>query len=913
MSKEFIAPELEAKISPKLSKSALILKNDLLEKIQNLDKQLLYDTSQQQNPETVGTEYSLKFDPDVMALYQQILNSEQRLGRYHTAYVLYHLGRLSFKIQSDNTKLIYEEALNLIAPNDSNALVELYLFILEEHLVHLYTEQRYFGIYQWSKKGIEACENAKGKSAYTEHYISGLQNSLATAYLKLNLTDQAIELLNHIIATQPENHLSAIFAQSILARTYVQSGNTEQGYQEFQKAIAKIFLNKDFNNTALLGVDFSQTLWEFGEEELAIQVNKQILSYLSNGESLPLMSPYYKAKWLYWQSFLSYSQRDWPAFKRHYDQLQPYFSRVEREHAANIFQYLALYYEQLGNTNKALQAIERSIMKHFRLANFDLDKLNPADSLSANSAGILKTYARLIEAQGRINEANDVLSNATQVLLYQNKVVAQQAAKNALRRNQVLSNEREARRKDKEAFAMQQRRVYAISTIVVFVILTTAIVYYFYRRKEYYQRLSLLDFVTQLPNFKKLEQDYQHNTHGSRICYINIKGHNFHGDLLSQQKLQQKAAVFSDVINQVIGPDQVYVYYLGGNNYALLIEGHPLTSKQLTIFSSDIQHAFNQAIYPGASTQVLWLKFVWSPCLINHKPKFKPLTSDLSFVLYGPEFTAENNIFELDQALSQTVSTRRGLQKKLSQSSRQDYLDFSLVFQPKYDVVNQRFYGAETLLRWHPNGQPIGPNIFIPIMEQSGLMVSAGEWVIRQALANFQRLNVDHNDDFVVSINVSPRQLVDVERFVSYLKQQLIVNKVRPHQVELEITEEAQFHNQDLALDAIKALGCRVSIDDFGSGYASINYLLDEKYHCAKVDRSLTSQVLCSSGYNVLLSIFTLFESLQLDSVVEGVETEAELKQLVSLGFTHFQGYYFAKPMTINDFIDFCQQHQKPA
>jgi len=234
-------------------------------------------------------------------------------------------------------------------------------------------------------------------------------------------------------------------------------------------------------------------------------------------------------------------------------------------------------------------------------------------------------------------------------------------------------------------------------------------------------------------------------------------------------------------------------------------------------------------------------------------------------------------------------------------------------FQPIVDMVDGRQVGVEALARWrHPTRGMIGPEQFIPLAEETGLIVPLGRTVMCQALATVATWHQDVPDcsAIVVSINLSVRQLLHAE-IVSDVRQSLEQSGIDPATVVLEITESVLHPGEGVTLDRLHeltSLGVRLFIDDFGTGYSSLNYLQQLPVSGIKLARefvsSLGSQVsteadLTASAAGLVSTIRVLAETLGLEAIIaEGVETPEQREALVDLGYRLGQGFLMAQPMS---------------
>lgn len=242
--------------------------------------------------------------------------------------------------------------------------------------------------------------------------------------------------------------------------------------------------------------------------------------------------------------------------------------------------------------------------------------------------------------------------------------------------------------------------------------------------------------------------------------------------------------------------------------------------------------------------------------------------------------------------------------------------DFYLVYQLQYDSDQDRFIGLEALVRWNSSIPGAGrPTVFIPIAEKSDLIIRLGEWIFEEGCKTRKQLIGLVPDDFSLSVNVSPRQLTH-DSFMPFIERMLLKYSLQPKQIKIEITESQalDFESQPIlrALRRIKTLDFPVSLDDFGTGHASYHVL--ERLlplRQLKVPKQFIEQVEESEKrQSILESIFQLSQSMHVECIVEGVETDEEVRIAKNIGIHLFQGYFFAKPVVLEEIICLLQMKQ---
>ena len=245
------------------------------------------------------------------------------------------------------------------------------------------------------------------------------------------------------------------------------------------------------------------------------------------------------------------------------------------------------------------------------------------------------------------------------------------------------------------------------------------------------------------------------------------------------------------------------------------------------------------------------------------------------------------------------------LERDLRQSIEKNELQ--LYYQPKITAYKHKMNGVEALIRWFKSdGKMVSPAEFIPIAEQTGLIITIGDWVIEQAfrqLKNWQSLNL-LNEGFSIAINLSAKQFQHAD-FISSIKQRLSEADIDPQFIELEITESLLMGDIDKSIHImhqLKDIGFKLSIDDFGTGYSSLSYLKQFPIDKLKIDRAFVMDIESNNDDKILAkSIIDLAHNLNLSVIAEGVENDQQLKIIEQLGAEEIQGFYFSKPKPANE------------
>jgi diguanylate cyclase (GGDEF)-like protein/PAS domain S-box-containing protein len=272
--------------------------------------------------------------------------------------------------------------------------------------------------------------------------------------------------------------------------------------------------------------------------------------------------------------------------------------------------------------------------------------------------------------------------------------------------------------------------------------------------------------------------------------------------------------------------------------------------------------------------------------------------------MYQAKKMGRNNVQFFTPELNERVMQHLHLESDLRHAVARDELQ--LFYQPRIGADGLRLAGVESLIRWqHPTEGMISPASFIPLAEESGLIVPIGAWVIREACRQHAQWRDDGLGEIPVSINLSALQLRD-SGLLSTLAEVLAEFAIGPGNIELELTESILMDNVPATisiLNEIKALGFSLSIDDFGTGYSSLNYLYRFPIDKLKIDMSFIQNIhLAPQNLAVTKAIIGLGHTLGLDVVAEGVEHANDISVLQSMECDQFQGFYFARPMPAAQF-----------
>lgn len=436
------------------------------------------------------------------------------------------------------------------------------------------------------------------------------------------------------------------------------------------------------------------------------------------------------------------------------------------------------------------------------------------------------------------------------------------------------------------------------------------------------QHLAFHDSLTQLANRQLLLNRLQHtlalcgrNHRSGALILIDLdnfktlndtRGHD-KGDLLLKQiagRLKSQVRT-SDTVARLGGDEFVVLLdNLSGNLFEAAEEAKKISDKIFSAFTEPYQlDGYEYAATPSVGITL----FNQSPTTIEEILK----RADLA--MYEAKAAGRNAMRFFDPDMQNAVTNRAALEAEFRQGLQKS--EFLLQYQPQVDIDGGTT-GVEALVRWNnPKRGLLSPAKFIPLAEETGLIVLLGRWVLETACAQlFEWAAQAKTAELKMAVNVSARQFHRVD-FVELVLEVLATTGADPSKLKLELTESVLVDDVEdtvAKMSALKAKGINFSLDDFGTGYSSLFYLKHLPFDQLKIDRSFVSEVLSDSDDAVIArTIVTLGQSLGLQVIAEGVETTSQRDFLVRHGCRHFQGYLFSRPLSPKQVNEFLQQRNE--
>ncbi len=339
---------------------------------------------------------------------------------------------------------------------------------------------------------------------------------------------------------------------------------------------------------------------------------------------------------------------------------------------------------------------------------------------------------------------------------------------------------------------------------------------------------------------------------------------------------------------------------LGGDEFTVVIE-QVENSLQVALVAEHLLTALSQP-YQIGSHEV----FVSASIGITYYPtdgrNINKLLKNADSAMYLAKEQGRNNYCFFTNELNVKAKDHLQLESRLRMGMIED--NFLLHFQPQIEITTGRILGAEALLRWMPKQTLVNPDRFISVLEDTGLIVPVGKWVLEKACQTAKRWQQNGFSDFRISVNVAARQLRETD-IVSVIKEILQNSGLAPKYLEIELTEstliDSTISRQNLK--HLEELGVRLAIDDFGTGYSSLSYLQQYSVDTLKIDRSFINNLSKNSADDAITAaIIALAHTLGMEVVAEGVETIEQLQSLEKLKCNQAQGFLISQPMPKSDF-----------
>ncbi len=416
--------------------------------------------------------------------------------------------------------------------------------------------------------------------------------------------------------------------------------------------------------------------------------------------------------------------------------------------------------------------------------------------------------------------------------------------------------------------------------------------------------VGLHDGLTGLPNRKlfteQLTMALSQCREGERllVAYIDLDDFKVVNDTLGHPAgdalLQEVASHARETLSDSL------IARLGGDEFAILMTGIK-QEDNLGKMAQDLERCFQRSVTIDGQ-QAEFSASIGIAVAPGDGADATTLMKNADLALYRAKSQGKSTYQFFEPSLDEQARIRRQTELDLRLGLKEGH--FELVFQPLYSVAERRMTGFEALIRWnHPTRGLVSPAEFIPLAEETGLILPIGEWVIHEAChqASAWPENVS------VAVNISPKQFT-YPGLSGTILQALANSGLDPHRLELEITESifiADVEKTMATLHGLRNLGVRIALDDFGTGYSSLSYLRSFPFDKIKIDRSFVEDLRGNgNGHAVIRAITALADALGMETLAEGVEEIAQFETLEREGCRYIQGYLFSRPVASSAVLD---------
>lgn len=435
-------------------------------------------------------------------------------------------------------------------------------------------------------------------------------------------------------------------------------------------------------------------------------------------------------------------------------------------------------------------------------------------------------------------------------------------------------------------------------------------------------RLAFYDQLTGLPNRQLLNDRLQHtmlkgkrNQRSGAVMFVDLDNFKLLNDTQGHYKgdafLQESARRLSSCVRECDT-----VARLGGDEFIVVLEelsGNAIeAATQAEQVGEKILFALSQPCEVGGF-QHTGTASIGIAMLDSQVGGTDELLIRADLAMYRAKAAGRNAIRFYDPAMQAAVSTKMAVETGLRESIQNNM--FALYYQPQLNNKGETI-GAEALLRWtHPKYKNVTPNVFIPLAEDTGLIIPLGHWVLEAACSQLVLwAQMAHTSQLTLSVNVSARQFRQPD-FVNEVLDTVRQSGAKPELLKLELTETVLVNDIEDAvakITALKEYGIGFSLDDFGTGYSSLSYLRYLPLEQLKLDRSFISRLPGNaSDAAILQAIIAMSHNLGLTIVAEGVETEGQLEFLSRQGCDAYQGFLFSRPVIIEEFMTYLQNGKR--
>ena len=423
-------------------------------------------------------------------------------------------------------------------------------------------------------------------------------------------------------------------------------------------------------------------------------------------------------------------------------------------------------------------------------------------------------------------------------------------------------------------------------------------------RKKYEEKIKNLayyDPLTGLPNrnylYENLDPIVKKSKNLLAILQFDIDRFKFVVDTLGYETGDIILVEVKERIKEILVNENYLIIRMGADEFTIVLNNMS-NREHVSQVAAKIVKSFSIPFKIG-EREIFLTASLGISLPSSHGQDSKVLLQNSEIAMYNAKTLGGNNFQFYQSKMNDLITERLNIENKLYKALERN--EFLLVYQPQFDTFSHKIIGIEALLRWKPvDADFISPAQFVPLAEETGLIIPIGDWVLRQACRQNKYLQERGFKPIVVAVNLSARQFKQ-DNLVETVANALKDTGLEARYLELEITESIAMHNEDYVistLSKLKDLGINISIDDFGTGYSSFNYLRKFPINSLKIDKTFIDDIMIDQDAKAITSsIITMGHSLGLKIIAEGVEVEEQLNFLMEYNCDVIQGYIFSPPI----------------
>lgn len=432
--------------------------------------------------------------------------------------------------------------------------------------------------------------------------------------------------------------------------------------------------------------------------------------------------------------------------------------------------------------------------------------------------------------------------------------------------------------------------------------------------REETRRIAYYDRITGLPNREFLEQTMAEllgNIEPPKmiaVLFLNINRFRKISRMLGIAVANRVLRKIGDCITKNMGENNLVVH-LGCDRFAVLLSDVPDDGAVMQ-HADDLCEQLCKSISIG-NHELFLTAHLGASVFPRDGENLSDLLANAETAMHQAGGTYESSFRFFDHSMNAVGQVQAVMEYDLHHALKN--AEFELHYQPQHDLRSGEIVGVEALIRWkHPTRGLISPAQFIPVLEESGLILAVGEWVLREACARSRAWQQAGLPPFRIAVNLSAIQFQQPD-LVQMVRRVLLETGLESRWLELEITESIAMFNEEgtiATLADLRAIGIQLALDDFGTGYSSLSYLKRFPLNKLKIDKSFVQDInVNEAGASIVKSIVFLAQNLKLQVIAEGVETDAQHHFLADCECEEVQGYLFSKPLPEDELMAYLRNY----